>query len=323
MVLTTAILSVLGGFVLLASGGEVLVRGAVATARRLRVSPTMIGLTVVAMATSLPELAVTITAAGKGNPDVAVGNVVGSNIFNLAVILGVSAIFFPPLRFRANMLRLDILLMTAAGGLMLFFAHDSTMVKSDGIIFLGLLAAFLAWRARGARLPDIPTGEGAPEEIESELHEAKPRPLALYIVMILAGAGLLTVGAKLLVPGAITIADFAGISERVIALTLVSAGTGLPELATAIAAGRRGHSAVAVGNVIGSNIFNVFGIMGVALLIKSPIPIATEIISRDLWWMLGFSTAALVLVLRPSRSIPRIAGIVALAIYALYLTTLL
>jgi len=321
MATTTAIVFVLGGLALLAAGGEVIVRGAVNTARRLRVSTVVIGLTIVAMATSLPELAVCLAAAQKGNPDVAVGNVIGSNIFNLAVILGVSAIFFPPLRFRANMLRFDIVVMAAAAGLMIFFARDGRMVASDGLIFLGLLAAFLAWRARSARLPNVREGEAASGEIESELHGSPQRPLAFSIFLILAGAGMLYGGAELLVPGAVRLAEIAGISERVIALTLVSAGTGLPELATAIAAGRRGHSAVAVGNVIGSNIFNVFGIMGTAAIVKSPFLFDIKIFAGDLWWMLGFCLVALLPVLRPSRSIPSLEGILALGIYALYLIT--
>ena len=325
MSLLHASLAVLGGLAALAVGGEVLVRNAVTMARRLNVSTAVIGLTLVAMATSLPELAVSLTAARQGSFEIAVGNVVGSNIFNLAVILGISAIFFPPLRFRGNLIRFDMFAMTAAVVVLVVFSRGDTpqLGSTHGIIFLILLTGFIVYRIRGARTGDVPEGEGAETEIEHELHGPRHRNLALSIVLILVGAATLTGGANLLVGGAMRIAEFAGLSERVIAITLVSVGTGLPELATAIVAGRHHHSAVAVGNVIGSNIFNVFGILGTVAVLHPPISISVNIATRDMWWMLAFCHLALLSVLRPSRSIPRLEGIIALGIYGVYITTLL
>jgi len=194
--------------------------------------------------------------------------------------------------------------------------------RPEGIIFLILLAMFLAYRARQARVPDVPEGEGAQTEIESELHESRTQRLGLALGLIVLGAALLTVGAQILVAGAIEIARIAHVSERVIALTLVSAGTGLPELATAIMAGRRGHSAVAVGNVIGSNIFNVFGILGTVAIIK-PAQVSDRLATYDMWWMLGFCLVALFAVFHRGQRISRVEGSLALAIYVLYLYTLL
>jgi cation:H+ antiporter len=322
MSLPVAILMVLAGLAILAVGGEVLVRGAVALAKKLRVSTAVIGLTVVALATSLPELAVSLLAALRGSPDVATGNVVGSNIFNMAAILGLTAIFFPPLRFIASMIRFDVAIMFIAAALAVVVSRDLTVGRHEGFVFLLLLTAFLVYRVRTARR--VEPVEGAAEEIEAEVgaHETKVSGVGGSVTLILLGALMLTGGAEVLVRGAVRIAELAGVSERVIALTLVSAGTGLPELATAIMAGIRRHAGVAVGNVIGSNIFNVFGILGTVALVQ-PIPVAVQIAGRDMWWMIGFCLVAVIPVIHRGRRISRFEGALAVAAYVLYIATLL
>jgi cation:H+ antiporter len=322
MSLPVAILLVLAGLALLAAGGEVLVRGAVALSRQLRLSPAVIGLTIVAMATSLPELAVSLLAALRGSPDVATGNVVGSNIFNLAAILGITAVCFPPLLFRARMIRFDVGIMTLSAILGFLVARDGVVSRPEGVAFLVLLATFLVYRGRQARR--LEPGEAGAEDIEMALkpHEAGGRGIAASFAMILVGAGLLTGGAEVLVRGAVRLAELAGVSERVIAVTLVSAGTGLPELATAIVAGYRKHASVAVANVIGSNIFNVFGILGTVAAVRA-VPVAHKIATHDMWWMLGFCAVAIFPLIHRRRRISRIEGAVAVAAYVLYLITLL
>lgn len=313
---------VAAGLVVLAGGGEILVRGAVNASRLLRVSPVVIGLTVVAFATSLPELAVSLLAAFRGSPDVAIGNVVGSNLFNIAVIIGVSALLFPPLLFRSPKIRFDIGVMIAAAAAVIIGGWNEKFGRPEGIVLLALLAVFLWIRIRDAR--------GARgEELESdaraiiEAHGSKSRGIAVSIVLVFAGAGLLTLGADILVRGAIFIARERGISERVIAVTLVSAGTGLPELVTAIVAGIRRHSSVAIGNVIGSNIFNVFGILGTVAMVHPPIEANQRLIQEDAFWMMGVSLFLLLPVLKRGRNLSRLEGSILLAAYAGYLVWLI
>jgi cation:H+ antiporter len=310
---------VLAGLAILAVGGEVLVRGAVALSKKLRVSTAVIGLTVVALATSLPELAVSLLATLRGSPDVATGNVVGSNIFNMAAILGITAIAFPPLRFLASKIRFDITVMILAAGAAVFVAHDRMVSRVEGIVFLAILTAYLIYRARSAR--DVEDTEG---EIERELetHETKATSGALSVSLILLGALMLTGGAEVLVRGAIRLAELAGVSERVISQTLVSAGTGLPELATAIIAGISKHAGVAVGNVIGSNIFNVFGILGTVAVVQ-PIPVSESIVNLDMWWMLAFCLVPVIPILKTGRRISRFEGVLALGAFVVFIVILL
>jgi cation:H+ antiporter len=308
------------GLVTLAGGGELLVRGAINTSRLLRISPVVIGLTVVAFATSLPELAVSVLAARGGNPDLAVGNVVGSNMFNIAVIVGLSALLFPPLRFRLPKISIDVGVMILASVGLIALGWNGHFGRVEGVVLLAALAVFLVLRIRGAR-------DHVAEELESDAksamgpHGGKPRGVVVSIMLIFLGTGLLTIGAEALVRGAVVIAREAGVSQRVIAVTLVSAGTGLPELATAIVAGTRRHTSVAIGNVIGSNIFNVLGILGTVAMV-SPIKASTQLIHQDALWMLGISVIALVPALKPGRTISRPEGAVLLAAYGGYLVWL-
>ncbi len=322
MSLQVAILLLFAGFIVLAGGGELLVRGAIRLARRLRISQVVIGLTVVALATSLPELAVSLTAALRGNTDLAAGNIVGSNMFNIAVIIGLTAVLFPPLLFRAPKLRFDISVMIGSSGLLMVLGWDNLISPLDGLVFLVGLVIFLWIRVHNSRSQDV-TSESDDSGTESDAagDGNTTGEILVPVVFILAGAGLLTGGAHLLIQGATTIARYAGVSERVIAITLVSAGTGLPELTTAIVAGFRRHFSVAIGNVIGSNIFNVLGILGTVSLVRQ-IPASQQIIHEDAIWMLGFSLVLLLPVFKPNRKFTRLEGVILLAVYGYYVYTL-
>jgi len=306
--MAVAVLFVVIGLALLAGGGELLLRGALAFARRLHISPVIVGVTIVACATSLPELAVSVVATIGGSPDVAVGNVVGSNIFNLAAILGLSAILFAPLAVGGRSIRIDVMVMVVTSMVAIGFGADRGIGRPAGVTLLLLLGAFLWYRVRVARANPHPPPEG----------ESHPR-LLIAILLVVLGSGLLTVGADVLVRGAITLARLGGVSERVIAITLVSAGTGLPELTTSIVAGVRRHTAVAIGNVIGSNIFNVCGILGTAALVR-PLTVNPTIATYDVIWLLGFSLAVLIPTWRGKMG--RFDGAIMLLAYLIYVYTL-
>ena len=251
-----ALLAVAGGLLLLYIGAEVLVRGSSSLALRMGLTPLVIGLTVVAFGTSSPELAVSVQSTLTGRDAIAVGNVVGSNICNIALILGLSALV-RPLRVQAQILRLDVPLMIIASVLLLVLLTDGVLTRVDGLFLtLGIIAytTFNLWNAR----------RQAPR-----LAEAAPRTSGVPwrdLLFIVGGLGLLVGGAYLLVDGATFIAQTFGLSEAVIGLTIVAIGTSLPELATSAVATYRGEVDIAVGNVIGSNVFNILAILGLSAL---------------------------------------------------------
>jgi cation:H+ antiporter len=313
-----SILATAGGFVLLFLGGEILLRGALGLARAAGLSPLLIGLTVVAAATSMPELVVTLTAGLAGAPDVAVGNIVGSNIANVLLILGTAAAIWP-IATRPRIVVRDagaVLIATAA---FVGFALIGPVGRAQGVAFLlmlGLYLWFSAWteireRNRNAAEPEA----AAPSEDLRELGVA-PRPVWLSLVFIAGGAAGLVVGSELLVDGAVAIARAAGISESVIGLTLIAVGTSLPELATAIVAAYRRHSDVALGNALGSNIFNLLLVYG-ALSLATPVSPAPEVLRFDMWVMAGVTLAVIPVMLITWR-IGRGEGLAFLALYAAY-----
>jgi cation:H+ antiporter len=320
MNLPLALAYVIAGIALLGGGGELLVRGAVSLARLLRVSTVIIGLTIVAMGTSAPELAASLTAALQGSGDVAIGNVVGSNILNIALIVGLAAAILPiAVHLSAVRLEWPVMLTFSAAGIAM--ARDGTISRLDGAILLAGLVTFTGFLVRSAR-----RRSAAPDALllASEVEALTVRParhLALLDVgLILAGVGLLVVGAQLLVRGAVTIAEVAGLSERVIGLTIVAAGTSLPELATSLIAARRGQAEIALANVIGSNIFNLGAILAIVALVR-PHAVAPEI-GADLWWMLAYAIA-LFPIMRSNMRITRLEGGLLLGSYGIYLAFLL
>lgn len=282
---------VIGGLILLVAGGEALVRGASTLAQRVGVSPLVVGLVVVSAATSAPELAVTLGAVLSGEPDLAVGNVVGSNIVNVLFILGVSAILMP-LLIKRQIVRFDLPVMVGMSILLVVVSLDGQIGLFDGVLLLAGLVLHtimsiiigrreVAAGVEGAGLAPIPV-------------PGKPVPLWLALVLLVVGIGLLVLGAQLLVDGAVSIATGLGVSSLVVGLTVVAIGTSLPELATSIIAVRRGERDMAVGNIVGSNIFNIGMVLGLpAIIVGQGIPVSPAAIALDLPLMLAAAIALL------------------------------
>ncbi len=301
------------GLIALVGGAEGLVRGSVAIARRLGISPLLIGLTVVGFGTSTPELTASVSAALKESPGIAVGNVVGSNIANILLILGVSALIAPIATTKSAFLRDGTALIIASLILAVVCAIGS-LNRGVGLALLVLLAGYvyLSFRLDRAKAD-------AASVVHREQAEAisfQPTKLWTSILWTLGGLVALIVGASLLVNGAITIARTMGISETVIGLTIVAVGTSLPELATSVVAGLRGQSDVAFGNVIGSNIFNILGILGVTSVVR-PLAVPSQIIQFDIWVMLAATGIAVLFSISGWR-ISRWEGLVLLCGYAAY-----
>jgi len=258
------------GFVLLIKGADLLVYGASSIARTLRVSDLVIGLTIVAFGTSTPELVVNVFAAIKANADIAIGNIVGSNIFNILIILGLSSLIFP-LIVTHSTVWIEIPLTLVAAVLLGLLANDHLLMhgslhglsRIDGLILLICFAVFLYYVLYIA-------GKGKSSNDASTA--IKQHNLKRTVLMIILGLTGLFVGAKFVVDGAISLASALGVSQSLIALTIVAAGTSLPELATSVVAAYKKNSDIAVGNIVGSNIFNIFFILGISALIR-PIPL--------------------------------------------------
>lgn len=301
------------GLVLLSLSADYLIRGAVDLASRLKISPLVVGLTIVAFGTSLPELVVCVRAALEGAAGIAVGNVVGSNIANILLIIGAGALIFPISANRNHFLR-DSTIMVAATTLFIFFAWSGAFGKTAGVFMVFCLFAFLLfsyWQGRkhgSADLTMIDLDEANPEKSVSA---------ALATTWVLSGLIGVAVGAELLVSGATTVARSLGVSEEVIGLTMVAIGTSLPELATVVAAAVQKHTDVVVGNVMGSNIFNIFGVMGVTALVAD-IPVAEQILAFDVWIMAG-AVALMVPLMLTGRVFSRKEGAACLSLYAIYI----
>ena len=304
------ILLVLGGLVLLVLGGDLLVKGAVNLALRLGITPLVVGLTVVAFGTSAPELLVSLSAALGGSSGIALGNVVGSNIANVLVILGFTALV-SVVTTKGHDLRESWAMMMGASVLLIGLAATGRIGMWGGIVLLLALVAVL-WR-------QLSTGR---VDDSDEIEGAEPGARGLRIAIWLgAGLVLLPLGANLLVNGATQIAQDFGISDTVIGLTLVAVGTSLPELAASVAAALKGRADMALGNVVGSNIFNILAILGITSIV-TPLPIPPEMLRLDLWVMLATS-ALLAPFLFKGIALTRPVGGVFLAGYAAYVWVLL
>lgn len=330
---------ILLGLVLLVAGGELLVRGASGLATRIGMSSLVVGLTVVAFATSAPELAVTLGAVMGGEPGLAVGNVVGSNIANVLMILGSSAIILP-LLVKVQLVRIDIPFMAALSILFLLLAIDGGFSRVDGLILLVLLVLYIAvaiilsrrdghvddLRGPGASIATASagrvgqtarkTGDTMTEAVEDV--EARGS-IGRDVVLVLIGVALLVVGANILVKGATGIATAFGVSDLIVGLTVVAIGTSLPELATSIVAVRRGQRDLAVGNVVGSNIFNIGAVAGLAAMISpTGLPVPESALALDIPLMIAASVVLLPLAFTGSV-IARWEGGLLVALYVSYL----
>jgi len=310
-------ISLIAGLTLLFVGGEALVRGAVGTARALDVPPLLIGLTVVAMATSAPELVVSLGGALGGQPSIAIGNVVGSNIANILLILGVAALI-SPLPCAKDLVFRDGGVMLLSAVALSAFSLFGVIERWHGALLVSALVAFVT----ATFLLERRRRNGAAKVHEHEAEEVPTPPggAAVAVTLIVAGITGLVVGAELLIFGATETARGLGVSEAVIGLSLVAVGTSLPELASCAIAAWRGHSDVALGNVIGSNIFNVFAILGITSSTIA-LPIDPQFIAVDVWVMLGASVLLLPLMLTGAR-ICRVEGALFFATYAAYIAWL-
>lgn len=301
------------GVALLSVGGEALIRGALAAARRLGVSPLLSGIVIVGFGTSAPELVVSVDAALNRQPDIAIGNVVGSNIGNILLILGICALI-TPLAVKPLALRRDAVTVVAAGILFLILVGGSALGPVDAVILLMALAAYLLWAY---------WSESFHTAASAELHTAEaaeltavPKSVVRTVATVIIGLLMLITGSQVLLTGAVGIAEYFGVSEAVIGLTLVAVGTSLPELSISVIAALRRHADVAVGNVLGSNIFNLLGILGVSALLQ-PLPVHARILQFDQWIMLGASLL-LLLFLYTGRRLSRLEGGILVAAYGVY-----
>lgn len=287
----SAWLSIAIGLVLLAAGGEALVRGAVGASRSLGVSPLLVGLVLVGFGTSAPELTASVAAALRDSPGIAVGNVVGSNITNLLLILGAGALLMPLSTHREAFVR-DGSALAAATVAMVAVCAWGTVSRPTALVLLAALAGYVVYTYRA---------EQRRHDAGALLHEAEAEQVhvrpGIARNLLIAGAGMvaLVAGARVLVDGAIDLARVAGLSEAAIGLTVVAVGTSLPELAATVVAALRRHADVAVGNLIGSNLFNSLGILGAAAVVR-PLEVPDIIATQDAWLMLLATACALLFV---------------------------
>lgn len=301
------LLQLLCGLALLVAGAELLVRCAVRMAANLKVRPLLIGLTLVAVGSSAPQLTVSLQAALNDTADIAVGSVIGSNIFNILVTLGLSALIIP-LRVSRQLVRLDIPLMILASGLVFALALNKQLDRLDGVVLLGGLLVYLALLLRQSRH----SGHHHPR------HDL-PRTSWLHnLVLMLAALLLLGLAGHLLLGAAVTLATELGLSERIIGLTIIAVSTSLPQLATSLIAAFRGQREIAVGNVIGSNVFNLLGVLGLtALVAPAPLSVSPNALAFDLPVMLGVAALCLPVFYTGYR-VTRGEGLLFLGLYLAY-----
>jgi cation:H+ antiporter len=300
---------------------EILVRGASVLALRAGVTPLFVGLTVVGFGTSMPELGASLAATARGATDVSVGNVVGSNIFNICVVLGVSALF-RPIRVRLAAIRRDLAVALAAATVpWLSVLSGATLPRWFGLLMLGALLGYVGFAYRAGRRAASEERQIAAAGLQSTLDvpqgERRLRDrVATNVLLVIAGLGLLVVGSRVFVDAALDIARSFGVSELAIGLTIVAVGTSLPELVTSLVAAARGNPDIAVGNIVGSNIFNVLGILGVSAVVL-PQTMSPWILSIDTPVMLT-ATAALLPIVRSGGRISRAEGAALVVGYVAY-----
>lgn len=284
---------IITGLVLLVLGGNWLLKSSIALSLRLNISKIVIGLTVVSFATSLPELIVSVQAAIEGYPDIAIGNVVGSNIGNIGLVLGV-VLLINAIQVDDNFYATDWpIKMIASTFLFFFLIIDGELSRKEGIFFILFFILFLIYVV----LQNKKVTLDVPEIIEIKT------PYYKIFGLLVLGGFFLWVGSDLLVKGAVNLAEDFGVSKRVIAITVVSIGTSIPELASSVIASLKKENEISIGNIIGSNIFNILNVLGITCIISPIKNIDSQIINQDIYWMLGFGFILLPLVLLPKRGI--------------------
>ncbi len=306
------------GFVVLIGGAEFLVRGAGRVAVRFGLSPIVVGLTVVAFGTSAPELAVSVSSAFKGQTGLAVGNVIGSNIANVLLVLGASAALGGGLIVAAKIVRIDVPLMIAASFAVLLMSLNGSIGRIEGGLLFLAIVAYVTWTVRSARTASA----AVVAEYEDEYGESGGEPLWVDILFVLGGVGALVLGSTWLVNSAREIAVDLGVSDLVVGLTVVAIGTSAPELATSLVAAAKGERDIAVGNAVGSNQFNLLSVLGVtALVAPDGLPVSDEALQLDMPIMVAVAAACLPVFFK-GFSITRTEGAFFLAYYVAYIVFL-
>jgi cation:H+ antiporter len=302
------------GLTVLVIGADVMVRGASRLAVSFGVSPLVVGLTVVAFGTSAPEMAVSVGSALNGTPDLAIGNVVGSNIANILLILGISALI-TPLLVDEQIIRQEIPIMIGASALLVVMALDGSIGRIEAAALFGLVVAYTVFLIAQSRR----ASKNVQDEFETEIPTSNwDRHWAVQVALIVVGLVMLVQGAGWLVDAAVAFARAFGVSDLVIGLTVVAVGTSMPEIATSIVAAIRGQRDIAVGNVVGSNVFNILAVLGVTGLVSSGgLPVSDAARNFDLWVMLAVAFACLPIMIS-GREIARWEGGVFIAYYAIY-----
>ena len=303
------------GLTLLVAGAESLVRGASKLALSMGVSPLVVGLTVVAFGTSAPELGVSVGATLNGNPDLAIGNVIGSNIANILLILGISAVI-APLLVHEQIIRQEIPIMLGASVLMVVMALDGVITRFEAAALFALVVAYTVFLITQSRRASAETQAEFAAEMPAD--SRWDRHWSVQVLLIVIGLAGLVLGSHWLVGAAVAFAQAFGVSQLVIGLTVVAVGTSMPEVATSVVAALRGERDIAVGNVIGSNVFNIFAVLGVTGMVSSGgIPVSEVARNFDLWVMLAVAFACLPIMLT-GREIARWEGTIFLGYYAAY-----
>ena len=306
------ILLIIGGLIFLIIGGNWLLKSAVALSLKLSIPKIVIGMTVVSFATSAPELIVSLNAALNGSPDLALGNVIGSNIANLGLVLGIT-LLLGEIKVQKSFYNTNWPFMIMASLLLyLFLGFDNIIVRYEGIILFSLLILFLFYLLRFEKS----------NEIEELTDEKDSLPVFKIILFLIIGGFSLWVGSELLVFGATSLAQEFGVSERVIAVTIVSFGTSIPELATSIIAALNKEKAISLGNLLGSNIFNILAVLGITSIV-TPVELFDQgLLTNDIFWMLGISFLLLPLVMLSKRNqLSRRDGVILLIIYCAFIYT--
>lgn len=317
------ILLFLSGLVALVVGAGLLVRGASKLALSFGISPLVVGLTIVAFGTSAPEVAVSVGAALDGRTDIAIGNVVGSNIFNVLFILGVSALIVP-LVVNIQLIRQEVPIMVGASVLLLALGIDGTLSWMDGALLFALLVAYTVFLVVQSRRETKAARDEYAQEVQPAAQGAWDSKLPVQLALIAAGLVALVLGSEWLVTAAVSFAKDMGVSDLVIGLTIVAAGTSMPEVATSITAAIKGERDIAVGNVVGSNTFNILGCLGISGLVSGEAGLAMSqaLMNFDIWVMLAVALACLPVFLT-GREIARWEGGVFLVYYGAYVAYLI
>ncbi len=307
-------LQLIAGLIVLILGGEALVKGAVNLALKLKISPLVVGMTIVSFGTSAPELLVSLGAATSGHPDVSIGAVIGSNISNIGLVLGLTVLIFP-IAISKDTLKIDWPLMMFASLLFILFAKDGELELYEGVISVSILVVFTAWLF----IKSMKKGKAALAELDLEVNEEEAEKSNIFkdILFLLLGFTGLYYGADWLINSVVEIAKDFGISEKLISVTVVAFGTSLPELVTSCTAAYRKETDISIGNLIGSNVFNILAILGITSIVH-PIKITNSINEFDVYYMLGISLLIFPLMYF-GRKVGRLKGVLLILVYVFYI----